>query len=83
MSCKLHYNIVMPCGHTVTVYSSHSKKECQRNVSQCKRKCVDCAIVAQDVRILKLFGSPERAKILQSLVKNPEDPEDSEDSEGN
>ena len=25
----------------------------------------------------------ERAKILQSLVKNPEDPEDSEDSEGN
>ena len=25
----------------------------------------------------------ERAKILQSLVKNPEDPEDSEDTEGN
>ena len=25
----------------------------------------------------------ERAKILQSLVNNPEDPEDSEDTEGN
>ena len=59
------------------------KKGVPKKCIQCKRKCIDCAIAAQDVRILKLFGSPQRAKIPQSLVKNPEDPEDSEDTEGN
>jgi hypothetical protein len=59
MSCKLHHNIIMSCGHTVAVYSGHSKKECQRNVSQCGRKCIDCAIAAQDIRILKLFDSSQ------------------------
>jgi len=70
MSCKLHHNIIMSCGHTVAVYSGHSKKECQRNVSQCGRKCIDCAIAAQDIRILKLFDSSQNSVPAAGLARD-------------